>query len=1298
MIAADLGRLFEVGFNIGILAYLEQQQIPHHFGDLYRHDLQHLKLPEMLKRLMENDRKDEFISDRNLKIIDKWSQYCLQKGFLGGLNFFREYLNSTGWSQQRRRKNQDLEILYYQCSFAEDNSLGTYSKSDRQQFSEWLSQFGNLEYLDALIGKYSRKGEFLKADTLMLLRYRHEYRILCVDLSIFSVKSFADLAPLDDVDVLRRMLMSEIKYIRSKSVFSKLRIDTGSYEDLGFDLAKDLRRYFTAFKRKDKESTKLIQAGSYAHSFYGFLRKQGILPDDARVGLNVVGYSDRHLSTLSLRPENLDILATCADIYKHEPKNQDIQKSRRQVFDLIKRNAAKSFINGKQFIEQLSTKPLETPQQSITKITHQEKVDNFFNSVGIISDELATQLDISPGATLRNAHAELIQKALLSDKTYLFLTGNPGIGKTTAIANFLKDHLDEGCLFLYVSPRKQVNLDLIEKFKDSQTGKLCDRRLFAINSNSTIIKDNLGKPTVQYYSDLRQDNFTSKQINFLNATSLEEMDNNSEIGNKRRRLYQIAEDKIGDRGEKNAGVLLSLSQGIHRIIDERISNQIIATVSIQSLRATPSREKGDRNFTSVNTLRHLENIFKGAYNSREKKVIPAKMREISQRIKHIFIMIDEITGDDSGVNFLKGISQFLTKFKLSDYGFNPKIIVADASIVDKDVITQHLSQTSPEPDKIYFRMAKQTATPLSVQRFQFNKREAIAINANSYPASCLNITYHVFIECLKFESNTLKSPKNQLAKSVQSQINADIQRLLDDSETEQILVYIQDKKRLQELIDKIGQQRGEFIQDVDYLEIHANLSEADKQKISQCKQDVKVVFMTSSASRGLSFPKATHILVQIPRFQIERNLMEVIQVIYRARGEYFDKGKQQTLDRQEKQLLFYLSETAVYYPDSNDFVESVGAVGAKHSDEKSMVENPETSDRMLRPYMDEKSMAENPETSARMERRDSISIQESILNLLNILIILKLSIMTRIFGTGHLGRKQVMMIPIGGKSVSAAGSTFTSQMTNLIRKIKNEYRRKPSHKILKDVARSLEEILSGAEFVLHHDEAIVSPVTEKMMSYLGIREKFNSQFAKFCTPLDNLLKIGNIEPGTIAGNLLVVPIHQKLEETYQIRLEAQIRKYATEALVKKMWSIHKNSQYPDNLRSAIRGGAMELVNLLRGDIHKTQWFEISSQNSDRYYALPLFVLISGDTLREYFKEQPQEHEDREFRTLLSLYVHSLYPAYNTLPIGRQYREFPFLIFRSYSLEEMRVNMLTDKYLFNSHELNVLNLILAKDEG
>lgn len=1230
-VTENIGRLFEVGFNLGILAYIEHQQIPHHFGNLYRHDLQQLELPKMVQRMIDAD----MISDLNIQIVEKWSQYLLLKGFLGGLNFFQEYLQATVWSQQGRQKIADLEILYYQCSFCGDNSMGSYVKSDRQAFTELLSQFGDLENIHTLISQYSGKGEFLQGDTLLLLRYQKKYQILCVDLSIFAIKSAADLTSLDDVEVLRQMLMIEIKYIGSKSVFSQLQIDAGKSEYLSQEFHQNLAQYFTAFKRKNKETTKLIQAGSYIHSFYGFLEKQRILPDDADVIFHVVGYSDRHLSTLSLRPENRDILATFAQIYKYEPKHQEIQNARKKVLRLIQSNAAKSFIDGQQLIQKLSNEPLALTN-SITKITHTEKIDNFFNPLGIISDELATQLNVTPGLTLRSAHAELIQQALLSDNTYIFLTGNPGIGKTTAIADFLKQHLDEGCLFLYVSPRKQVNLDLIEKFKDNQNGRVsfCDHRIFAINSNSVIIQNNLGNPTVQYYADSRSDDFCIKQVHFVNAATIS-AENNSVYQKHQKRLHQTTEDQIRDRGAKTAGVLFSVCEGIHSLIHEQISNQIVATVSIQSLRT----QIGQQNLAATDTLRHLDNIFKGAYNSQYKKVIPKKMQEISRRIKHIFIMIDEITGDESGVNFLNGVSKFITKFKLTEHGFNAKIIVADASIMGQEVITQHLTQTTPETDQIYFRIAPQAASPLSVQEFTFNTEKAIAINANSYPASCLNITYQLFIQCVKFVPKLLEDKNNQLGQEVQNQIYADIKRLLDDAKCGQILVYIQDKKRLGELIEKIHQCRGEFIPNRDYLEIHANLSETEQQNVSQYKQDAKVVFMTSSASRGLSFPKATHILVEIPRFQIEQNLMEVIQVIYRARGEYLENGKKQTLDQQEKQLIFYLAETAVYYPDAND--------------------------------------------------TETIPIQESILNLLNMLIILKLSIMTRIIGAGQLGRKQVMMIPVGGKSVAAAGATFTSIMSNLIREMKREYRSQPSRQILKEVYHSLEQIFSQAEFILLED------LKKTSISYLNLRERFNSNFAN-CQGLDKFLEFGNIEPGMITGSLLVVKISQKIEENYELSLKQQIKKYVKKDLLNKMWLISKSNDYPENLRSSLREG-IKLIQLLLG-AKKTQWLAVSSQNLDQYYALPLFVFISGKTLQEYFQTQQEAAQDKDFHSLLSRYIHLLYPADNILPIGRQYKEFPFLIFRSYSLAEMRLNLFSDRYFLNSHELNILSLILAQDEG
>ena len=170
---------------------------------------------------------------------------------------------------------------------------------------------------------------------------------------------------------------------------------------------------------------------------------------------------------------------------------------------------------------------------------------------------------------------------------------------------------------------------------------------------------------------------------------------------------------------------------------------------------------------------------------------------------------------------------------------------------------------------------------------------------------------------------------------------------------------------------------------------------------------MKIVFMTASASRGLSFPKTKHILVDVPRFEVEKNLMEIIQVIYRGRGSYLENGVKQTLDNTDKGLIFYFSERSVYYDNPKLFTED-------------------------------------------FDTQRQLSLQENVLSILNILLVLKTSIMTRIAGFGKIGKNNLIMIPIGGKSVTAAGQTFSSTMSSLINKLKKESYKQPSNQPLKE--------------------------------------------------------------------------------------------------------------------------------------------------------------------------------------------------------------------------------------------------------
>ena len=1246
----DLGRFFEMGFNMGILSYIEQKKIVHRFGDSYLGALRELNLTRMMPKIWK---REGMIDEVDREIVSRWVIYFVWRGFAAGLNFFAEYLEAID-------DRQLPEILYFQAQFYNENSQATYLRDEDEVFREQLGQLGLDEATirRAIEKRYKKKGEFLRADTLLLLAYRREYRILAVDLSIFFVQAMAELGDLNNQEVLRQLLSREISYLRSKSQFANLSLDTQVGETLSEGNAalfsQGLERFYKAFIRQDKESAKLIQAASYAYSFYTFLKKVGKL--DVHPALfNIVGYSDRGVSAMALGEAQIGLLRTCQQIYQQQPREQEIHEARKLVLETIKRQAARAFADrkqGKAFLNRLLTHHYE---DGISSFSYQERLSGFVNSVDHVPADLLAPLKLKKAVSLRDGHAELITRTLLPAcaTPYLFLTGNPGIGKTTAIVNFLKQRIDEGFLFVYVSPRKQVNLDIIEKFK-TKNGHVCHDDLLLLNSTSDLIQAYGGRRhTVQYFSNSLEGEFSSRGVKFVSADV-----DHEKYWRGQNRLQRKTEVLIKESGTVNRGVLASLCEGLHAVISENLANCVVATVSIQSLQKT--RDDKD-------TLIHLEKILKNAYNKNEDHVITKALQTIAQRMKHLIIMVDEITGGQSGVAFLEGLRKFVKKMGLlqKKHGFNTKIIVADASIVDSEVLTQHLESTNPERDKIFFRLSnanrlsatgevslepeERQAQALSSHSFPFNKQDAIVINANSYPASSLDLSYKIFIETAQYREKSL-SIRPTLEKKVQAELIDDILQLLERADSDQLIVYMQNKRVLGEMITEIGAKRElkkkPFEERQEYVQIHANLSEEYKNSLEQYKNQVKIVFMTSSASRGLSFPNARHLFIVVPSFSIEQNLMEIIQVIYRGRGE-------QKMDEQGKELTFYLAERAIYAaPQSLPIRRTQAGGGGRLA-----------------------------------------AIQERMLTLINIILILKTSIMTRIQGSGQIGRNQCLMVPVGGKSVSAIGETFSNRMSTLLREVRQEQRKNPADVALFKLYPRIKKLLERSETRLR--QAISTPDAPQT-SYLSLLNEFEGTFVRALKRgFDELLTMKPLQAAYTSGSLLIVPLaNHHVDESYAMRLWEQLMPTIDEELERQMWGIVYNKQYPDTLRNAMRQ-ALELVGLLQQNrFYKSQRFEQSSRRNDLYYAIPLFAFISHDAFASYYASNPQEAEKESFRDLLSTYIRTITRANGILPIGQQYSTFPFLLFRSYSLEQMRQKRFTDRQLLTSNELNVLNLILS----
>ncbi|GHO59282.1 helicase-related protein [Ktedonobacter robiniae] len=1241
-IAEDCGRFFENGFNIGILTYIRQheKQFAHHLDQLYVNDLRELHFPEMAKNSFK---RHKFTIDENKrKIARQWFLFFLQKGFLAGLNFFAEYIEALPWSADEG----PIEITYYQCSFCGENSLYTNHKTNEQEWGEILAQLAHyhIDPSSIPLQQHQRAGRFLKADTLLLLRLGDTWRMLCIDLSIFSVTTDENLRDPNDAQVLRELLIRDLSYMRSKSVFANLSIDTASGSP-DFTFSKGLNTYFTAFKHDDKESAKLIQAGSYAFDFYMFLKERQLFTDTSNITFNIVGYTDRGINAMTCTQQNMNVLATCAHIYQHDIGAETIHQARLEVLETIRSNAARSFENGENFTNAVMS-VVTNHEDGVHWVTpdYQEHIDNFVNSsdpfvLSSLSDDIKERLaaSLNPLSTLdlRQAHQNLIMQELdaSSNTTFLFLTGNPGIGKTTAITKFLEQHRNEGFLFLYVSPRTQVNLDIVNKFRDKKT-KILQGDTFALTSNSVVIQENQGKPTVHYYAAQRRGDFIRQglkdPVTFIDAHQLE----NERPKRHTHRLSQLSEERIWDHGETSSGVLNSVCNALYISLREQLSRQLIATAAIQSLK------KLGHGKDAHNTLTHLKKIFRMA--TKGNRVLPAEMQKLAQEIKHIFIMIDEVTGDESGVAFLDGIRKFVKDYELTQHGFNTKVIIADASIVDHDVIKQHIQDGANEyePDKIFFRnvTSSDTVAPLSRFEFPFYKKQSVCINANSYPAKSLSLSYRICFEFMKYDEEAMLHAKERLIEQIQQRMIEDIDTLLQRQDVPQIIVYIQDKKRLAQLIEGLRQRYGHFEKKVHYLSIHANISDKDKKEVDDFKEKVRVIFMTASASRGLSFPLATHILVDIPRFEVEQNLMEIIQVIYRGRGD-------EMIEQKEKELLFYLSDRAVYYDDS---------------------------------------MRE-------------ISLRESVLNVFNVLLILKTAIMTRIVGYGQVGRQKLMIIPIGGKSVLAAGETYIGVLERLITEVRKEYMRNYDRPWLKDVYKSLRELLGQADFRLSTSkEDRESSEHEQTTTYLSMLRTFTARFTDAVyNGLHRLLTWEPMELGYLAGGLLIVSAGQKqLQERYVMQLEDKLRKVRESSLYKRMQHINLSEDYPDSLRNAMYK-ALELIDLLNNaSPEKTQHFTQDSRNPDQYYAIPLLAFLQENILKEYFSRSPEEPEEASFRWLLAAYTRTFYPITSALPIGDEYDEFPFLLFRSFNLKEIRKRIFSDTHLLISNEMNVLNMLLS----
>lgn len=1279
----DFGFVFELAVITGTLTALEHLmrtgKIRSDVHEAYVDDLKTITAQRIQKHFRRKAEKYDIVSTDVLNKLENFADYFIFLGSHIGYHFMMEYCQSmqTALDDFRRRPrtpdNSDNQsekpshyprvpqLLYYQCDlqqlFREDRKEKGYLVP---RFNALLSQHFTLEN-KINYRKHGSEVEFLHADIIMLFRLYDHHRMVVVDVSSFlaqDVETILDIANPNDV---RKRLQFTKNYLREKGTFEQLTIDTE-----GDFYGKELGEVIHAFSRKDKESSKAIQAGSYAYSFYRFLKIA--IPQlvvDNKLEINALGLTDRGNSAIFISKveKNIHILEICQKIFK-QSKETGLDKVKKKMTEILFKNFRRTFKNSdhdktesdntplKAFIATLQTVPPE--DQVIHQAHFQEKWVDFPSTADdfLLNDQplsLQEALD-NQILSLREAHAKLITKALRSDNELLFLTGHPGIGKTTAVVEYLlrEEILSEGFIFFYISPRIQVNNDIIEKFKVGQQDKLRDNSLIAIYSNSSLIQNNGGRPIVKYVcntalpNELPMPPVVAGNNKIGTLTLVRDTEKQTIHKSKQNHIRSINESRMVYNRNFYQGVLNTICSAIctlrvKRDAGEEIPKNIIVTATVQSLRMTGNGNK---------TTEHIRKMFADARDSRTRLWDQNKLQKIACKTKNLIFMVDEVVGDQSGIQFVHELMEIVEdeNLKLRNH-FNLKIIVSDASIVGEDVIKQHLTEVESSPGKILHRQAdtENGHSSLIMEKDRifensklFKRFKATVINANSFPAKDLELTYKVGVEMAPLEADY------KLSDGQQKLITEDVLNLLRDPKLDgQIIVYIQDIHRINELINKIKSEYRTLVVPSfeafqDYLEIHSGI--ANKDKVLHYKDSVKIIFMTTSASRGITFPKIRYILLEIPKFQVEQNLMEIVQTVYRGRGGETEEIR--ALEKKTRYLIFYFHDI-IYY---NELKQRA----ARH--------------------------------------------QASIVGLLNIVLLVRTALKTRIQGYGNMGRHNLRIIPVGDKHLSSTGDSLLILISRLLTEMSREIRRSTNNQhgydsSLKSLYEMISEVFGQTRTLIDSKNFI------DVENYYG---EFKQQI------LDNLYGLVHhpFKQAYVDGDLLIIEIKKTEEQVGIFRnLLTTVR---NGRIIARLYGHAQDGKYPESLRTKLREAANILKEIIemRDKTEQSQELHSNNKSSNQYLAVPLPVFFDNQRFKRYFSDEMSSEatalsEHRGFYNLLRAYLQLLYPITDILPLTGEYKNYPFLLFRCDSLSAIRNQHFDRHYLFSSTDLNVLNLILAQ---
>lgn len=1217
-----------------------------------------------------------------LSRLERYLEHMAGWASIAGYGLIRDYLKNVIGDGS----SGEVCLQWLFCPLGSHHlGLAQLEKESRQQAFNTLVQKLNLpaEKSVLLANGPAGKGRFRDADWISLIKKGRRWHVLVLEFSLYAANSAHHLPDPGDPAAVLNHFRSVVGLLRRRGTYSQLNLDL-TENDIA--VSSEMSNYLDGIRRADKPAKKLFQGCAYATDFLDRLAEVGF---EMKKGLvQVIAVTDRGTQSIAAQFEHRNRLRPFAEIIWNQTAGkgeswEEVQSRQRKV---AFRTLVSSFpIEARKEIRKLrevALSRLESAtlltaeiQEPITQ-THNpaepvtlEQIQEWLTTPEIqnwIPDQqkqIQKSLKLYQNPTLRDAHALFVQALL--DRDYpdaripvIALTGHPGIGKTTAIRNSLlmRPH---GFLFLYFSPRIQINRDILGNFENQS-----EPPIVTLTTNAATIDEfiQIREAERRHHRELQPisgavvyggcgvclpEEF--KNVRLVRDKVEREIEAGPAV-NRERRYREQSVDTIVPRSSDAKGVLACLSAGIECARKTGI-DRIVAAVSTQALKAVVNGKK---------TIDALGAIVP----QKNKSPWLGGLDQFAARIPEIVVMLDELTGSSEGVMLLHDIVSRLDQWFVTPYDeanrkspFRIRVIVADASLTDERVAERFLAETRPEPPKIIVSPAG-SSNPISLGSFHFCGQAVPLLNASSFPARSLTLNYHLTLVPAQIgDHGRVEAKPTELTPILNDRLVEAVITALSEG-ARQIIVFVQDIRRLDDLAEELKSACG--FKGPDILKINSRIRNSERARIIEEKHHLsaRVILITSSASRGISFPLTTVILAEVPRFAPEQSLMEIVQLIYRGRGTAHCKdGHIINGDYVDRRIEFFLTET----------------LGPSNSEER-------------------------------------------INDLLAMCVLLRAAVMTRICGVGYIGDQAVSVVPVGVKLVEISDQTDTEEIINFLGELEKEL-----HATSNSALRSVCQLTHNAMcmmFRTHGNHRIINISKQSQSTRLDAEIFRRDWIERSLVPsirngLDGIVTIPEfpVEAMYCSGLLVEERVGEMSDELIilnreESRATTRQLKGLLQALRTGLLTSKNGFTTKLDIRSRqLMSGAARMVDLLdslfyskaSGDITQDRQRLEHRHREGVWLAQPALCFSKVSRWSEHFSISSREIH-REWYDLISELTRIQFgKAQRIAPVVAAYDDIPFGVFRLNGVEMFREQIFSPSAFNATHEFQLLNIFLLRQQ-